>query len=74
MLGTGYVGFASDLWSLGIILFSFVFGALPFSYCGDDYARVYEAAIGGELYFPHRLTKGAFVNFRHHECVEHGLC
>ena len=43
-----------DVWSIGVCLFEFMCGPLPFgNECGEDQLGIFKAILTGELEFPH---------------------
>ena len=52
----GY-GIMADLWSLGVIMFEFMCGFLPFGEDEDDPFNVYKEVINGRLQFPPYFIK-----------------
>jgi tRNA A-37 threonylcarbamoyl transferase component Bud32 len=52
--GRGYSGFASDVWSLGIVLFVIAIGKVPFK--GADAKETQELILKGEFTFPHNVN------------------
>jgi cGMP-dependent protein kinase 1 len=51
IVGRGY-GKSSDLWSLGILIYEFMCGKVPFGHTEENTYRVYEEILSSELVFP----------------------
>jgi len=52
ILGKGY-SYPADLWSLGIMMYEFICGGVPFGEDLSDPFRVYEAVLTGRIIYPH---------------------
>jgi cGMP-dependent protein kinase len=57
ILGKSY-NFSVDMWSLGIMLYEFLCGIVPFGEDQDDTYKVYEAVLARKILYP------AYVNPR----------
>jgi cGMP-dependent protein kinase len=51
ILGHGY-SHSADLWSLGIMLYEFLYGGVPFGERQDDPSAIYEAILSRKLVYP----------------------
>jgi serine/threonine protein kinase len=51
ILGQGY-SHSADLWSLGIMLYEFLFGGVPFGDRENDPSHIYEAILARKLFYP----------------------
>lgn len=45
LCGSSYLGPASDVWSLGVVLYAFVMGSLPFAECGNSFNAIAKRAM-----------------------------
>ena len=54
ILGCKYDGLLTDIWSSGIILYSMLFGCLPFDDSNED--KLFAKIIRGEFYFPSNIN------------------
>lgn len=52
--GKGY-GLAVDYWSLGVMVFEFLYGIFPFGNDLDDPFAIYQAIVVGKLNFPDKI-------------------
>jgi cGMP-dependent protein kinase len=55
MLGKGY-SFSADIWTIGVILFEFLCGQLPFGEDLDDPFAVHSAIVSSALKYPSFMT------------------
>jgi cGMP-dependent protein kinase len=55
ILGEGY-GITVDYWSLGIMLYEFLFGNCPFGEDEDDAYSIYKKVLEHEIDYPQRLS------------------
>jgi cGMP-dependent protein kinase len=51
LIGTGYT-YSVDLWSVGVCLFEFLCGAVPFAEDLEDPYDIYEEIIHSDIIFP----------------------
>lgn len=54
--GAGY-DFSCDLWSLGVMLYEFLIGKLPFGDEEEDLFKIYEAILTGKFSFPKKFEQ-----------------
>lgn len=59
--GKGY-GYSVDLWSLGVVLFEFLSGFLPFGENCEDPYEIYEEILKNQLKFPKYMKDPAANN------------
>lgn len=62
IMGEGY-SFAVDYWSIGICLFEFVVGEVPFGENSTDPIDIYKEIIFSELRFPNLQVDKNFMDF-----------
>ena len=62
ILRTGY-GLSADYWSLGIMLFEFIFGYVPFGEDDNDPMVVYEKVLDRNIVYP-KFGKNAYLELR----------
>ena len=62
LIGTGYT-YSVDLWSIGVCLYEFLCGSVPFAEDVDDPYEVYEEIIHSAICFPEFLKDKYTKNF-----------
>lgn len=62
IMGTGYT-VSADLWSLGIMMFEFLFGYVPFGECDTDPVVVYEKVLERNIDYP-KIPNNVYVEAR----------
>jgi cGMP-dependent protein kinase len=62
LAGKGY-SFPADLWSLGIVLFEFMAGFVPFGEDAEDPLQIYQEIIKNTLKFPKHMKDQTINSF-----------
>ena len=62
ILGDGYT-YCIDFWSIGICIYEFVCGSVPFGDSLDDPLEIYEAIISEEIKFPKFIKDNILKDF-----------
>lgn len=61
-MGEGY-SFSADYWSLGVCLYEFVCGVVPFGESCEDPLEIYKSIIEDEVEFPKFIKDEEYIDF-----------